>query len=240
MMRASHPCTTPCVQDITISSSSCWILVWTSTLQTAMDGEVCTSCRLTDAHSFVWLLHCCVSSGTGLLFTAPPPATVSISASCWLSRGPPSLPAPLVMWRLLQINVRKWRRVTSSAPSSYMVRTNPNWICFPIWNSIYSELYLCLDLIRYLFSVWVFWTFQCRCSGEAGCDEQGDGLRSVGLQSSESRRAGVQRGRRHYYFATTRRQRNGVVVGTARGQRGLRAPQLAGGKNQMCFHCGRG
>lgn len=72
----------------------------------------------------------CVRLAAGLRFTVPPPATVSICASCWSSQGPPSLPAQLAMWRLLQINVKKWKRATSSAPSFYMVRnTNPaSWV----------------------------------------------------------------------------------------------------------------
>lgn len=62
---------------------------------------------------------------TGLRFTVPPLVTVFICASCWLSQEQPSLPVPLVMWRLLQISAKKWKRATSSAPSFYMVRNNP-------------------------------------------------------------------------------------------------------------------
>lgn len=64
----------------------------------------------------------CVFAGAGLLFTVPPPATVFISASCWLSQGPPSLPQPSAMWRPQQINAKKRRMATSNVPNSYMVR----------------------------------------------------------------------------------------------------------------------
>lgn len=130
---------------------------------------------------FVFLF---VFAGTGLRFTVPPPATASISASCWLSRGPPSSPAPLVTWRLLQINVRRWKRATSSAPSFYTVRNNPpiSLACTIRDYSIYGNI----DLIQWNRIIdSLFWTLLCRCSGEVGCDEQGHGVRSVGLQSSE-------------------------------------------------------
>lgn len=97
-------------------------------LLTVMDGESSYAGKLDDdakckgLRDLLYPYFVFVCATTGLLFTVQLPATVFISVSCWSSQGPPSLLAPLAMWRLLRINARKWKRATSSVPSFYTVR----------------------------------------------------------------------------------------------------------------------
>lgn len=54
--------------------------------------------------------------------TALPPATASTSASSWWRAALPFLPRPSATLKRLQTSAKRWRRATSSAPSSCTVR----------------------------------------------------------------------------------------------------------------------
>lgn len=61
-------------------------------------------------------------SVAGRRCTAPPLATASTSANNWWRAALPSLPQPSATLKRPRTSARRWRKATSSAPSSSMVR----------------------------------------------------------------------------------------------------------------------